>query len=69
MEVRYTPTPEDALNALRASPKSTWAMFLFVLLLSLMFVVGIYPADHNLGTLDEIAARVGNFRCKSQNVI
>jgi hypothetical protein len=48
MEIRYTPTSEDSLNALRASPRPPWALSLFVLLLSLMFVVGIYLIDHDL---------------------
>jgi YcxB-like protein len=48
MEIRYTPTSEDSLNALRASPRPAWALSLFVLLLSLMFVVGIYLIDHDL---------------------
>ena len=48
MEVRYTPTAEDSLNAFRASKMPSWAMFLFVLLLSLMFVVGIYLIGHDL---------------------
>jgi hypothetical protein len=51
MELRYQPTDEDALNALRASVTPTWALFLFVLLLALLFLVGIYLLDHDLATV------------------
>lgn len=49
MEIRYKPTPEDVIHALRATSQPPWAMFLFILLLTLMFLVGIYLIDHGLG--------------------
>jgi hypothetical protein len=48
MEIRYHFTDEDALNALRASSRPSWALFLFALLLALLFLVGIYLVDHDL---------------------
>jgi hypothetical protein len=48
MEIRYEFTDEDALNGLRASSMPSWALFLFVLLLALLFLVGIYLIDHDL---------------------
>ena len=48
MEIRFTVTEEDGLNAMRASPKNGWGTFLFVLLLALLFLVGIYLIDHDL---------------------
>ena len=48
MEIRYTPTAEDSIHALRATSQPSWAVFLFVLLLSLMFLVGIYLLHHDL---------------------
>src|SRR6267378_177025 len=46
MEIRFTVTEEDGLNAMRASPRNGWGTFLFVLLLALLFLVGIYLIDH-----------------------
>ncbi len=46
MEIRFKPTEEDALNAMRASSMPGWIMFLFVLLLALLFLVGIYLINH-----------------------
>jgi len=51
MELRYTITNEDALNGFRASSKQPWSMYLFVLLLALMFVVGIYLVDHDFAVI------------------
>lgn len=51
MEIRYTPNAEDSLNALRASSRPAWALSLFVLMLSLMSLVGIYLVDHGLGAI------------------
>ena len=48
MEIRYTPTAEDSIHALRATSQPGWSVFLFVLLLSLMFLVGIYLLHHDL---------------------
>lgn len=48
MEIRFRPTEDDALNAMRASSMPSWAMFLFVLLLALLFLVGIYLVNHGL---------------------
>ena len=48
MEIRYTPAPEDVSHALRATTQPGWAMFSFVLLLGLMFLVGIYLVQHDL---------------------
>jgi len=47
MEIRYRPTEEDAVNALRASSRPQWNMFFFVLLLTLLFIVGVYLIDHD----------------------
>ena len=47
MEIRFTPEKDDALNALRAVSIPQWGMFLFVLLLALLFLVGIYLLDHD----------------------
>jgi disulfide bond formation protein DsbB len=47
MEIRFRPTEEDALNAMRSSSMPRWAMFLFVLLLALLFVVGIFLINHD----------------------
>jgi len=51
MEVRYSFTNEDALNALRASSRPSWALFLFLLLLVLLFLVGIYLIEHDLSAI------------------
>ena len=48
MEIRYRPTAEDGMHAMRATTQPAWALFLFVLLLGLMFLVGIYLVDHDL---------------------
>ena len=48
MEIRFTPTEGDGLNAMRASSTPRWSMFLFILLLALLFLVGIYLIDHDL---------------------
>jgi hypothetical protein len=48
MEIRFKPTEDDGLNAMRASSTPSWAMFLFVLLLALLFLVGIYLINHDL---------------------
>jgi hypothetical protein len=47
MEVRFKPTEEDALNAMRSSSMPRWGMFLFVLLLGLLFLVGIFLINHD----------------------
>jgi len=48
LTIRFRPSEEDGLNAMRASSMPSWAMFLFVLLLALLFLVGIYLINHNL---------------------
>jgi len=48
MEIRFSPTEEDGLNAMRALSMPSWGMFLFVLLLALLFLVGIYLINHDL---------------------
>ena len=47
MEIRFRPTEEDALNAMRSSSMPRWGMFLFVLLLGLLFLVGIFLINHD----------------------
>lgn len=47
LTIRYRPTEEDGLNAMRATSMPSWGMFLFVLLLGLLFLVGIYLINHN----------------------
>jgi hypothetical protein len=47
MEIRFKPTEEDGLNALRSSTMPSWGMFLFVLLLGLLFLVGIFLINHD----------------------
>jgi hypothetical protein len=47
MEIRFRPTEEDALNAMRSSSMPRWGMFLFVLLLALLFLVGIFLINHD----------------------
>jgi hypothetical protein len=47
VEIRFTPEKDDALNVLRAVSTPQWGMFLFVLLLALLFLVGIYLIDHD----------------------
>ena len=51
MELRYKITDEDAINAFRTSSKQPWTMFLFVLLLALMFLVGIFLVNHDLSAI------------------
>jgi YcxB-like protein len=51
LEIRFTPTAEDSVNALRATSQPAWVMLLFVLLLALMFLVGIYLVDHDLAVI------------------
>jgi hypothetical protein len=51
LEIRFTPTPQDWINAFRATSQPSWMMFLFVLLLALMFLVGIYLVDHDLAVI------------------
>lgn len=46
IEVRFTPTPEDVVQRLRAGSAPPWTIYLFVLLLALMFIVGIFLIDH-----------------------
>jgi hypothetical protein len=46
VEIRFTLGDEDILNLTRVSSASGWGMFLFVSLLALMFLVGIYLIDH-----------------------
>ncbi len=48
LTIRFTPTEEDGLNAMRASSIPSWGMFLFVVLLALLFLVGIYLINHDL---------------------
>lgn len=48
LTIRYRATEEDGLNAMRATSIPSWGMFLFVLLLGLLFLVGIYLVNHNL---------------------
>jgi hypothetical protein len=48
LTIRFSPTEEDGLNAMRATSMPSWSMFLFVLLLALLFLVGIYLINHNL---------------------
>jgi hypothetical protein len=48
LTIRFRPTEEDGLNAMRATSMPSWSMFLFVLLLALLFLVGIYLINHNL---------------------
>ena len=48
MELRYHVTKEDALNAARVSLAPPWFLLLFVVLLGLLFLVGIYLLDHDL---------------------
>ena len=48
MEIRFKPTEQDGLNVMRASSMPSWSMFLFVLLLALLFLVGIYLLNHGL---------------------
>jgi cation transport ATPase len=48
MEIRFRPTEEDGLKAMRATSMPTWGMSLFVLLLSLLFLVGVFLIDHDL---------------------
>jgi hypothetical protein len=47
MEIRFGPTEGDALNAMRSSSIPRWGMFLFVLLLGLLFLVGIFLINHD----------------------
>jgi hypothetical protein len=47
LTIRFRPTEEDSLNAMRATSMPSWGMFLFVLLLALLFLVGIYLINHN----------------------
>jgi YcxB-like protein len=51
MELRYRFTDEDALNAYRIRSKQPWTMFLFLLLLALMFLVGIFLINHELAAI------------------
>jgi hypothetical protein len=48
MEIRFRPTEEDGLNAIRSLSMPSWSMYLFVLLLALLFLVGIYLINHDL---------------------
>jgi hypothetical protein len=48
MEIRFRPTEEDGLNAIRSLSMPIWSMYLFVLLLALLFLVGIYLINHDL---------------------
>jgi hypothetical protein len=48
MEVRFKLTEQDCLNAMRAQPTPGWNIFLFILLLALLFLVGIYMVTHDL---------------------
>jgi hypothetical protein len=50
MELRYTVTDEDALNAFRVRSKQPWTMFLFVLLVALMFLVD-FLVTHDLAMI------------------
>ena len=45
MELRFTPTEGDVSDLCRISPYSRWHTFLFLLLLAVLFLVGIYLVD------------------------
>jgi len=47
LTIRFRLNEEDGLNAMRATSMPSWGMFLFVLLLALLFLVGIYLINHN----------------------
>ncbi len=51
MELKYRFTNEDALNAFRVRSKQPWTTFLFMLLLALMFLVGVFLVDHDLAMI------------------
>jgi hypothetical protein len=46
MQIRYTPSLEDAERVQRMVAAPSWAMFIFVLLLSLMFLLAIFLINH-----------------------
>jgi YcxB-like protein len=47
LTIRFRLTEEDGLNAMRASSMPSRGMFLFVSLLALLFLVGIYLINQN----------------------
>jgi len=47
LSIRFRLTEEDGLNAMRATSTPSWGLFLFVLLLALLFLVGIYLINQN----------------------
>jgi hypothetical protein len=52
MQIRYTPSVEDAVSVQRiggAAP--TWAMFIFIVLLSLMFLVAMFLINHGFAVI------------------
>ena len=51
MEIKFTPTVDDVLKLQRAVSATGWYTFLFVLLLVLMFLVGIFLVDHDLALI------------------
>lgn len=51
MELRYTPTLEDAISVYRSVRQPGWAMLIFVLLLCLMFFVAIFLINHGFAVV------------------
>lgn len=47
VEIRFTPTNEDAVHAARAAASHSWTLFLFILLLGFMFLAGVFLIDHD----------------------
>ena len=48
MKVSFTPSKEDVLNAMRAVPRSTWNVFIFIICMGSLFVIGAYLVDHDM---------------------
>jgi hypothetical protein len=51
MEIRFTLTEQDVLKATRSVSQPRWATFIFVLLLGLLFLVGIFLVDHGFSLI------------------
>jgi YcxB-like protein len=67
MELHYRLTEEDLLNSWRGSPKPRFGLFLYILLLALLVLVGMYLIQNNfvwlggLSVVSSIVIRIAAF--------
>jgi YcxB-like protein len=68
VEVKFRPTPQDLVEGSRAMKSPWWHKWLFLLLLCLMFLVGVFLVDHGfelagwLWLVISVAIAIGVYR-------